>query len=245
MFSYKKFLQSDAVLNLIGILIAGYVWIVHKTSKWQVLNGDFSHQMLRDEKPFILAFWHGRLLMISPFVKRKSSINVLISQHRDGEIIARSLKHWDLKAIRGSTGKSALQAMKRMLRCLKGGEIAALTPDGPGGPRMRAQKGIARLASMSGLPVIPVSYSINKGKFLKSWDRFLVAAPFARGIVAWGDPIYIEQGADEATQEKMRLEIERSLTALTQEADRQCGRVPIEPEAADALPKKLRKRNMS
>lgn len=245
MVNFKKILRSDAVLNLVGLAIAGYVWIVQRSSRWQVINSELPLQMLRDEKPFILAFWHGRLLMIPPFVRRKSAINVLISQHRDGEIIARSLKHWDLKTVRGSTGKSALQAMKQMLRCLKGGQVAVFTPDGPGGPRMRAQKGIARLASMSGLPVIPITYSMKRGKFLQSWDRFLVAAPFSRGVVVWGDPIYIEKKADETEQEKMRLEIENSLTALTAEADLQCGRIPIEPEAADALPKKLRKRNVS
>lgn len=243
--NYKTILRSDAALNVIGMLIAGYVWIVRHSSRWQVLNSDYPLQMLSEGKPFILAFWHGRLLMIPPFVRRKFAINVLISQHRDGEIIARSLKHWDVKTIRGSTGKAALQAMIQMLRCLKGGEIAAITPDGPDGPRMRAQIGIARLAAMSGLPVIPITFSMKKGKFLGSWDRFLVAAPFSRGVVAWGDPIYIEKKADEATQEKMRLEIERSLNELTLEADRQCGRTAIEPEAADALPKKLRKRKTS
>lgn len=202
MLNYKKILQSDIVLNLVGFLIAGYVWIVRNSSSWQVLNSDLPHQMLREEKPFILAFWHGRLLMIPPFVRRKSSINVLISQHRDGEIIARSLKHWDLKTVRGSTGKSALQAIKQMLRCLKGGEVAVITPDGPGGPRMRSQKGIARLAAMSGLPVIPITYSMEKGKFLQSWDRFLVAAPFSRGVVVWGDPIYIEKGQMRRSRKK-------------------------------------------
>jgi lysophospholipid acyltransferase (LPLAT)-like uncharacterized protein len=230
---------------MVGILIATYVWIVCKTSRWQVLNGEYASRMLSEEKPFILAFWHGRLLMIPPFVRRKHSINVLISQHRDGEIIARSLGHWDLKTIRGSTGKSALQAMKQMLRSLKQGEVAVITPDGPGGPRMRVQKGIVRLAAMSGLPVIPITFSTNRGRFLQSWDRFLVAFPFSRGVIAWGNPIHIEKKADDARQEEMRLEIENSMNALTQQADIQCGQGPILPDAADALPKKLRKKAAS
>ena len=94
---------------------------------------------------------------------------------------------------------------------------------------MRAQDGIARIASMTGVPVLPSAFSTTRGRRLESWDSFMLAKPFSRGVIIWGDPIYVPKKLDEAGLENAKLEIERSLNFVTQEADRLCGHDPVQP----------------
>jgi len=237
----KKILKSDGAKAVISYLAAGYIWLVYRSSRWQVINGTAPHSLMAEGKPFILAFWHGRLLMMPISVKRKTPVNVMISHHGDGEIIARTIKHWGQESIRGSATKGAQAAIKQMLKALKRGEVAVITPDGPRGPRMRAQEGVVRLAAMSALPVFPVSYSTTRGKLLGSWDRFFVAAPFSRGVVTWGDAIHVPRRDEDGAFERARLQIEDSLTTITRTADDTCGRETVEPESRDKVVKPHKK----
>ncbi|MEX1036643.1 MAG: DUF374 domain-containing protein, partial [Sneathiella sp.] len=123
--------------------------------------------------------------------------------------------------------------VKQMLKVLKKGEVAVITPDGPRGPRMRAQDGVVRLAAMSGVPVYPVSFSTTRGKILGSWDRFLLAAPFSRGVIVWGDGIGVPRHDEDGAFTKARDAIESSLTQITQWADAACNRDTVEPETRD------------
>ncbi|WP_169544774.1 lysophospholipid acyltransferase family protein [Sneathiella aquimaris] len=227
---FRRFLKSDAIKGLAGLLAALYIWLVYRTSRWTVMNAGQAHRYLANEDPFILAFWHGRLLMMPTVVLKKSKVHVLISHHADGEIISRAIGHWGQKSIRGSTSKGALPAIKDMLRVLKDREIAVITPDGPRGPRMRVQDGVIRMAAMSGVPVIPVSFSSTRGKCLSSWDRFFVAKPFGKGVVLWGDPIHVPRKNEDGAYDNAKKEIENQLTELTQQADTLCGQVPVEPD---------------
>ncbi len=196
---------------------------------------------MTEGKPFILAFWHGRLLMMPISVQKQTRVNVMISHHGDGEIIARTIKHWGQDSIRGSASKGAAAAIKQMLKVLKKGDVAVITPDGPRGPRMRAQEGVIRLAAMAGVPVYPVSYSTTRGKILGSWDRFFLAAPFSRGIVIWGDGIEVSRQDENGAFMKARDAIESSLTQITQTADAICNRDTVEPEVRDKPVKPHRK----
>ena len=164
---------------------------------------------------------------------------MLISQHRDGQLIARTIGHFGFETIVGSSGHGGVRALRSMVKALAGGDCVGITPDGPRGPRMRADNGIVTVARLSGVPVIPVAYSINRGQLLDTWDRFLIAWPFSRGVIVWGEPIHLARDADEATAELIRQRIENNLNAITAEADRLCGRRPIEPtpNIATEIPK--------
>jgi len=116
-----------------------------------------------------------------------------------------------------------------MLRLLGRGEYAGITPDGPRGPRMRAGDGIIALARLSGAPVIPVSYATVFRIHARSWDRFLIALPFSRGVFIWGEPINVPRDADAQMIEHVRRSIEDSLNRITAEADVMCGHAPVEP----------------
>ncbi|MEH6544871.1 MAG: lysophospholipid acyltransferase family protein [Sneathiella sp.] len=229
----KKILKSNGAKAFISFVAAGYIWLVYLTSRWQVINGEEPHRLMTDNKPFIAAFWHGRLLMMPFSVQKTTKVHTMISHHGDGEIISRTIKHWGQDSIRGSASKGGSSAIKQMLKALKSGEAVVITPDGPRGPRMRAHEGVVRLAAMSGVPVFPISFSATRGKILNSWDRFFVAAPFSRGVVVWGDAIHVPRRDENGAYEKSLSEIENGVTAVTHRADELCGRETVQAESRD------------
>jgi lysophospholipid acyltransferase (LPLAT)-like uncharacterized protein len=221
------------VLCWIGSL---YIRLVHATGRWGVVRGHIPGRFWTEGRPFVLAFWHGRLLMMPYSWDRAVAIRMLISGHRDGQIIARTVSHFGIETIQGSTKKGGASALRAMVGALKSGACVGITPDGPRGPRMRASDGVVTVARMSGVPVIPATYSAARRKVLGTWDGFVVAWPFGRGVIVWGEPVSVPRDADTEAQEAARLEIEDRLNAITAEADRLCGRTPVEPEPAHAEP---------
>jgi len=225
----KRILKSDAVRRLLCWLGAQYIRFVHATGRWQVTGGNAAEGLWRQGKPFILCFWHGRLLMMPHCWRRDRTIHMLISQHRDGQIIARTVGHFGIRTVTGSSSKGGAQALRAMVRALKAGDCVGITPDGPRGPRMRASDGAIALARLSGVPIIPATYGTASGRVLQSWDRFLFAWPFGRGVIVWGDPIHVPQTADAAAMEQARAALEAGLNAITERADRMTGRDPVAP----------------
>jgi len=211
---------------------AQYIRFAHATGRWQVIGGAAAQAMWRDGKPFILCFWHGRLLMMPYCWPRDRTIHMLISQHRDGQIIARTVGHFGIRTVAGSSSKGGAQALRAMVKALKAGEWVGITPDGPRGPRMRASDGVVSLARLAGVPIIPATFGAARGRVLGSWDRFLVAWPFGRGVIVWGDPIEVPRDADATALEAARQSVEDALNDITAEADRLTGRAPVEPAEA-------------
>jgi hypothetical protein len=139
------------------------------------------------------------------------------------------MRRFGLDVIDGSSRRGGAEGLRRMVGWVRGGGWAGITPDGPRGPRMRAQPGILALARLSGAPILPVAFSTTRGRALRSWDRMLLPLPFGRGVFVIGAPIAVPRDADEATLAALRTELEGALTALMHDADRRCGRISPEP----------------
>lgn len=226
----KRLLKSDGLRAVACWLGAQYVRLVWYTGRWTVENDALPRRMWADGQPFILSFWHGHLLMMPYCWDRSKKMHMLISQHRDGQIIARLISHFGLGAAAGSSSRGGAGALRQMLKALRSGEYVGITPDGPRGPRMRASDGVIAMARLAGVPIIPCAYSCRNRKQLGSWDRFQVALPFTEGLILWGDPIMVEAGLDDAGVEARRLEIETAMTALAHQAEIRMGHQPTEPE---------------
>lgn len=159
------------------------------------------------------------------------TIFILMSQHRDGQLSARTVGYFGIKTVAGSSSQGGAQALRALVKTLKNSDYVGIAPDGPRGPRMQASGGIISVARLSGAPVIPVAFGSTNGRCLSSWDRFLVAWPFGRRVFIWGDPIYIDRAASPEDEEAVRRQVEDALNAVTAEADRLTDRPPVEPEA--------------
>lgn len=242
---HKRIIKSDTMRSTLCWLAASYVRLMRTTGRWRTEGGDHPAHYLTEGKPFIVAFWHQRLLMM-PYTWRSVGgdrpFNMLISSHRDGEIISRTIARFDIKTIAGSTGKGkgGAAALRQILKALKAGEVVGMTPDGPRGPRMRASDGIIQAARMAGVPIFPLTYSASNRKVIQSWDRFILPLPFSHGVFHWGDPIFVDRKLDDEGMEAKRVELENALTELTQRTDQSLGLDVIPPAAPDELPKQKR-----
>ena len=225
----KRVLQSETLRRFFCWLASCYIRLVYRTGRWTVVGGEVPKRFWDEGQPFILGFWHGRLLMMPYCWDLGRTIFMLISQHRDGQLIARTVGHFGIKTAEGSTTRGGAQALRTMVKALNQGDYVGITPDGPRGPRMRASEGIVNVARLSGAPVIPAAFGTTRGRTLSTWDRFLVAWPFGRGVIVWGDPIHVERDAQPEAQETARRRIEDGLNAVTAKADQLSGRSPVEP----------------
>lgn len=164
-------------------------------------------QRLRDAgKPVIFTLWHGEMLALL-WHHRREGITVLISEHGDGEIIARVAEALGFKTVRGSTSRGAGRALLGMSRTVQGGGDAAFTPDGPRGPARKFAPGALIVAQRTGAPVITLGVSPSRAWRLKSWDRFTIPKPFAHIRIAYGDPVYLDLSSPrEAAQQGERFD---------------------------------------
>ena len=173
----------------------------------------------------IIAFWHGRMLLLPPFFERYlfREAHVLISQHRDGELISRAIKGFSLDSIRGSSRRGGKEAMVEMIEKVRAGAIIGITPDGPRGPGEKARRGVIELAHITGAPIFPLTYAASRQKKIDSWDRFVAPAPFSRVVFVIGKPIRVKGDEGREGREKLRIEMERRMIEAGLEAERLAG----------------------
>ncbi len=169
-------------------------------------------------QPVIFLIWHGRLLIV-PTYFRNRGIAALISPSRDGEILVRIGKTWGYRVVRGSGSHSVVRAWVEMREVLKRGGELIIVPDGPRGPARKLKPGALKLARDTGAVLVPFSFSASRKRFLKSWDRFLLAYPFSKIVAVYGRPVVVPPEADEAALDKLGQDIERALIDLDAEAD--------------------------
>lgn len=230
----KQLLKREPVQRALAWLIALYIRLVFALTRWTRIGDAEVVAQATAGRPFIVCFWHGRMILMPRFWRFAMPMYLLGSPHRDGQLILRTLRHFGVQSIIGSSSKRGARALREMARVIENGGSIVMAPDGPRGPRMRVAPGIIALARLSGAPIVPVTFSTTQGRVLRSWDRFLLALPFGKGVFIAGEHLSVPHDADDAALEAARLELERRLNAITSEADRRCHRIPVEPAPADA-----------
>jgi hypothetical protein len=224
-----KLSQHSLLQDSLAYLIAGYIWLVSRTTRWTLVDCEDMQRRARSGEPFIACFWHGRMMMMPTYWRFAMPLYILGSQHGDGRLIRQVVSHFGVNAIAGSSSRGGARAVREMVAAVQSGASVGISPDGPRGPRMRAHTGMTMVAKLTGARIVPMSFSSSRGRVLRSWDRFLIGYPFARGVFICGEPVTVPADADEAALEAARATLEARLNQVTAEADRLCGRVPVEP----------------
>ena len=176
------------------------------------------HELVASGSGGILVTWHGRTL-IPANVFRGMGFWALISLSRDGEIQNHIFRRFGYQTIRGSTGRGGAKAALVLARKIREGGILAFTPDGPRGPTHKVQPGTIFLAQRSGRPIIPLGISATPRLFLKTWDSYMIPAPFARAAFVVGEPMYVPSDGDEATISRCTQDLEQAIDACEARAE--------------------------
>jgi lysophospholipid acyltransferase (LPLAT)-like uncharacterized protein len=185
---------------------AAVIRVLASTWRFRVTNGAVLGEVHARGQRVLYTLWHGELLPLL-WLHRNEGVAVVISEHRDGEIVARIAQTLGYATIRGSSSRGGSRALIGLMRELESGRDAAVTPDGPRGPARVFAPGAAIAAQRTGAAIIPTRASASRAWRLKSWDRFLVPKPFARVDVVYGPATHVEaESPREAAEQAPRLQ---------------------------------------
>lgn len=167
--------------------------------------------------PRIYVFWHEYIL--APlYLRGHCHLTMLLSQHRDAEVLARVAMHLGFDLVRGSTYHGGARAVWKLLECGRQRHLT-ITPDGPRGPRRQMASGPIFLASRLQLPLVVMGFGYDRPWRARSWDRFAVPRPCSRARAVIGPPITLPPDLNRSGIEHCRQQVEQLLNTLTREAE--------------------------
>ncbi|MCR9144140.1 MAG: lysophospholipid acyltransferase family protein [bacterium] len=217
--------------NALTWMAAGisYLWIrlLSMTCTIVVEQGkEHLEDLIANPRPAIFSFWHNTIFFMVYYhayrvIKKGIPLSVLISQSKDGELIARTAQLYGSRAARGSStrgGREAFQILLKTVKKEKGSVVT--TPDGPQGPVYYFQAGTVVLSQVTGAPVVPIGYACTRAWVFRSWDQFIVPKPFSKIAVGIGEPYTVPRKLpDDAAAERERQELERRMMAMIHKAE--------------------------
>jgi len=219
-------------LPLAAVLGAGVVRAIGATWRFTVSDApEYSAALARGER-FVYAFWHSALLPLA-VLHRHEGIAVLVSRHRDGELITRIIERLGFVAARGSSTRGGEAGVRGMLAWAGQDRHLAVTPDGPRGPAEQVKPGALYLAERTGRRMVPIGVAADRTRAFRSWDRFRVPWPFARVLVSHGAPLAVtgsldglaagSEGEAAGPEERGRLQFEHTLDSLSHDVRTRVG----------------------
>jgi lysophospholipid acyltransferase (LPLAT)-like uncharacterized protein len=210
---------NPLAMKLGGLLAASTVRVWMSTLDYKVAYYDPSVDPVspdcRGQKIYV--FWHEYIL-IPLHMRGHCNLAMLLSRHRDADILLEVANHMGFDYVRGSTfggGSTALRELERKGKHMN----LAITPDGPRGPRRVLAQGPIYLASKLGLPVVAMGFGYSNPWRLGTWDRFAIPKPYSRARTVVSPAMSIPPQLDREGVEHYRLQVERLLNRLTCEAE--------------------------
>lgn len=207
-------------LRFIGhLFLTRSVDLLCKTLTINFRNKEVVERLEENNQNYVVAFWHETMLL-PWFLHGKKNTAALTSKSKDGDLLARQLKHWDYKVVRGSSSKGGDVALGIMIDYAKNKYSVAVTPDGPRGPVHKFKAGAVITAKKSGIPLILLGIGFKKKKLFNSWDRFQVPYFFTKANAFYSEPIYIDKNLSYDETSSIILSCEEKLIELQNEAER-------------------------
>lgn len=164
---------------------------------------------------YILTLWHSRIFYLLYHYRRRARFHLLISASQDGSFFAKIAVLMGYSVIRGSSFARAVPAARSLIKALMRNQTIVVVADGSRGPRHKAQPGSIQLASITGAPVIPITFDANYRIELNSWDRFIIPLPFTRCTLNFGEPIHVPRYASEEIVSAKQSQLETELNRIT------------------------------
>jgi lysophospholipid acyltransferase (LPLAT)-like uncharacterized protein len=178
-------------------------------------EGDESYRRFRREgTPLIFACWHAHLLPLA-YRHRGQGIVALVSEHADGEYLARLIERIGFGTVRGSSTRGGIQGLKGLIRAAREGHDLTLTVDGPRGPARVVKSGALLAAQTTGAPIVPVGMACSAAWRFDSWDRFMVPKPLSTVRIAYGQPRFVARSAQRDGLDEAARALARELDDLS------------------------------
>ena len=201
-----RFLTSELFIFFLYRFTLTYSW----TFRLKVENDKEWLDYLKNGGTVLLCVWHQQFFSAIRHAKnyKTFSPSLMISQSKDGEIVAKMAFHNGWNPIRGSSSKGGMGALKIMITNLKKDKLAAHIVDGPRGPSGVVKAGVIRLAHAANAVIVPISVSAEKAWYFNSWDKFLLPKPFSKVTLRFGEMIKFDRVKDREIFERQRMRLE-------------------------------------
>jgi lysophospholipid acyltransferase (LPLAT)-like uncharacterized protein len=201
-----RFLTSEVFISFLYRLILFYSW----TFRLKIENEKDWMDYRRNGGVVLLCIWHQQFFSaVRPFNKYKTfNPSIMISQSRDGEIVAKVAFRTGWNPVRGSSSNGGMEALKIMISNLKEKKLAAHIVDGPRGPAGIVKAGTIKLAHAANAVIVPFTVSAEKAWYFNSWDKFLLPKPFSKVFLRFGEMIKFDRVKDKESFEKQRRQLE-------------------------------------
>ena len=188
----------------VGHLVWFMITLVCATLRKRVILRGAARDIIGKQQ-CIIALWHNRTFtpcyVYRYNIKHSVAMCMLTSASKDGALLSTVAEDYGMTTVRGSSHRRGVAGFRDMLRALDTGCCMCITPDGPKGPRYSVRAGVVRLASVSGLPILPLCIDIPScWRISKAWDGFVIPKPFSKITVLVKEPIYVPSDMDDATQ---------------------------------------------
>lgn len=198
-------------IPIIAAIVYGIIKIIGPTLRFEVLGRANMERKWAGKQPRIWAFWHRCIIPIT-WYGRNRGIVVMNTTAFDGQWTRKVIEWLGYGTAQGSSSRGGLRGLAVMAQHIKEGVECAFTIDGPRGPRYRAKVGPVLLARTTGAPIVVFHVAVDRGKtFERTWDHFLLPAPFARAILVSAPPIRVPQDADSETIRAKHQEMQKAL----------------------------------
>ena len=159
-----------------------------RTLRVEEYGRHYLDDLINAREPVILVFWHDEIFPLM-HVRQKQRFAAIVSQSKDGELLARFLEGMDIKTARGSSSRGGVTALLQATRLLrKEKRVLCISVDGPRGPRHEVKGGIIHLARVAKAKVVPIRIYMARRKVFASWDRFQLPLPFSKVSIVYGPP---------------------------------------------------------
>lgn len=210
---------EQILCRLGGSILSGFIpfWCSSFDVAIAYQNPIVDPAFMTDQKKRIFIFWH-EYISLYLYMRKNCNISMLLSKHRDADILEMLAHLFGFGTVRGSTNRGGIEAIRQMM--LKGqSHHLTITPDGPRGPRRKMAPGAIYLASRLKMPLVLVGIGYDHPRRLKSWDRFALPKYGTRARVVASDDIYIPENIDREKIQFYCQKIEKQLTFLTEQAE--------------------------
>jgi len=215
-----KKLTRWAYTTLFPPMAWAMITLVSRTLRIQIIGEAHLDSLKNHKTPIVWAIWHGRQFLISRYLAYQNTC-VLSSPSRDGRLQGAILGRFKYRIIYGSSKKSPVRALLGLVTELKkNGGNCVMAVDGPTGPIYRAKPGALFVAKKINAAVVPLTFSVRRGKVLAAWDRYLFPWPFTRAVIVIGEPIFPEPDTSQPCIDGEVVLLENRLNQCMQEADR-------------------------
>ncbi|MGB6330019.1 MAG: lysophospholipid acyltransferase family protein [Halarcobacter sp.] len=199
----KLFLKTKVFPFIMQVLVR----VIYLTNKKV-----FHHPKINKDEAYLVTFWHGELLM-QPFnyqkLKPTGKVSAMISEHKDGEVITRTVEYLGIHSVRGSSSRGAAKVLISAIKEIKRGDDIAITPDGPRGPRHSVAPGVVAISKKTNAKILIFNCKPSKYWQFNSWDKFIIPKPFGTLEFFIQEPLDISslevEEARELIKEKMLI----------------------------------------